>query len=341
MKEDLLTKNHELKSLIDWLLFSPIRTEKGAIISWLNPDHPGFIYDEATAIFIKLMTYLYEVTGSQTYLDEAIKSAEYLMPSVLANKGIGKDGKIFLFDTGICLSAFIELNRFCNKYHEAIWQMEQFILECINKRKAYVLFGQKKDCTNSRNSVWSLKFGPHLLKLAIPILELYREKQIAKYITILSDLVDDLLSASYHNGRFFIDPYSDEMYLHSHCYATEGLLYLVLSGLDQYQSYVEKSLSFMAEIQYPNGGIPCWYKQTSKSAAGDATVQALRMWTLYNKEKFRTNIECAESFMHSLKSTNGGIHYSSESRDLNSWVTMFYIQALCFQNSFSGIKSII
>jgi hypothetical protein len=333
----------DAENQIRWLTNPPVLTENGGIMSWINPCSNGFVYDEATAMFIKLMAYLYILTGKKNYLNKALKSAKYLSYAINAKRGIGKNNLIYLFDTGICLSAFLSLKKITSDkiILNPIARMTDFVIESIENRKAFVSENGNPSAPDTSN--WSCFFGPHLLKLSIPLYEMYQDSADKFYLDQALSLCSEITAGTYQNGRFFIRPGSKAIYLHQHCYAAEGLLYLTKLGLNLYKSSLEGSLEFLADIQLEDGSIPAWLNCEDKdsSGSGDAAVQALRLWILYDKIRYTHNIKRAFSFMEQLKSRDGGLFYRKESMDQNSWVTMFYIQTVCFQSSDSDIKMIV
>ena len=105
----------ELKSfyeeIVDWLANSDIRTEEGAVYSWVNPKKPGYVYSEIIGYYIKLFAYLYKKTKNEKYLQRAIVSADYLSSHVSESGSVSRDATDYVFDSAICISGLIALNK--------------------------------------------------------------------------------------------------------------------------------------------------------------------------------------------------------------------------------------
>ena len=79
----------DIEKLLDWLKNPPVRTETGEMYSWVNPEHPGFIYDESASYVADLFTSIYANTGEKEYLDLSIETIEAVTLKIDPASGIG------------------------------------------------------------------------------------------------------------------------------------------------------------------------------------------------------------------------------------------------------------
>jgi hypothetical protein len=134
----------------------------------------------------------------------------------------------------------------------------------------------------------------------------------------------------YAAGRFRIHADSSVTYVHAHCYAVEGLLCLQRRGLAEVGGVARDCAGWLAQIQAANGGIRAWHDGTHASGPlrADATAQAVRIWSCVNRRAFGDAIGRALGFLGRLQSVSGGICYEPGSGDVNTWATVFAVQAV-------------
>ena len=156
----------------------------------------------------------------------------------------------------------------------------------------------------------------------------YSSKQ--EYIDFAENLVEDLINKTFKKDHFSINGARDWTYTHPHCYATEGLCFLESNGYKKYSEVTKKSAEWLSNVQNDDGSVDNWYynDHVDKEKNGDATAQAARIWLFKDRIKYKDNIDKALSFLQSLQSPEGGLYYNPGSKDVNSWVSMFTLQAL-------------
>jgi prenyltransferase beta subunit len=172
-----------------------------------------------------------------------------------------------------------------------------------------------------------MAYGCHLLKCVIALLDYEQTDHGTGVSSLIETLLADLLPLS-TNGRFRIHERSNLTYLHSHCYATEGLLRL-RATYPLVEPYIENSASWLAKIQTPSGGFRAWHdgECAHGDCRSDATSQAARIWLLVDPDLYKTNIERALSFLACMQHSSGAIAYSDRIADQNTWCTLFAYQA--------------
>lgn len=315
--------------ILYWLSNSNIRDKNGAVYSWLNPQKEGYIYPEIIGYYIKLFSYLYSVEKDEKFKDLAVASADYISSILSENGAISRDDIKYVFDTGICLSGILSLKRINSlkeNHKRSIDLMARFIKDSLLKK--IPSFKENKPLID--NSRWSLSYGSLLIKTAISLIEYGEYSNDKTYLDLAKSLINDIIDKTFREDHFSINEYTNKTYAHPHCYATEGLCFMNSKGYGEYTEIIQKSAQWLAKAQNEDGSINNWHynKDVKKEGQGDATAQSVRIWLFTDKDKYRYNIDKAVSFLGTLQSSEGGLYYNSNSRDVNSWVTMFALQAL-------------
>jgi Prenyltransferase and squalene oxidase repeat len=316
------------EKIIDWLVNSKIRNKDGAVYSWLNPKKEGYIYPEIIGYYTKLFSYLYSVEKKDKFRELAISSADYISSILSKNGSVSRGGIEYVFDTGICLSGMLSLNKINSlkeNHKKSIDAMARFIKNALSKKTP--AFKEGKPLFD--NSKWSLSYSSLLIKTAISLIEYGKYSNNAEYISFTENIVNEIISKTFRGKYFSINEFKDTAYVHPHCYATEGLCFLKINGYPKYSDIIQKSAQWLSEIQNDDGSINNWYNSNEiKEKQGDATAQSIRIWLFEDKIKYKKNIEKAISFLKTLQSPEGGLYYNNNSKDVNSWVSMFASQAL-------------
>lgn len=325
-----------------WIV-SEIYNKDGGIYSWQRGNEKGYLYNEITGYGIKLFTCLYDKFEDPRHIQMAKKSVDYIGSQVNnSGGGISRGGIYYVFDASICLSGILSYHDFVadNKHVEEKMSKDllNFIYHSLLNKKPINLNGTSQAKLDLNH--WSLSYGSHLLKCCIAlsqsssIFEDGREK--------LDGLVDRLcldILHNFHNGHFHKNANSKDVYTHSHCYATEGLIYL---NRPEHLETIKESANWLASVQNPDGSLyNRYFSPNIQEEVADVTSQAIRIWTWTDKEKFNNNIEKAFSFLKSLQSPEGGIYYKPGSKDINSWVTMFTMNAVLWYNNGANTKWLI
>jgi hypothetical protein len=60
----------------------------------------------------------------------------------------------------------------------------------------------------------------------------------------------------------------------------------------------------------------------------DATAQAIRIWTLVDSAAYQEQIDRGIGFVAEMATPVGGLRYEPGSDDLNTWATIFGLQAV-------------
>lgn len=319
----------ELESLLGWLLDGPVRADDGMLSGWVASDGPADTYQEATGYLITLLCYLYQLTREHRFREEAIRTAVALTAAVGESPGCGRDNRVYLFDTAVCLRALgALLATFPDLEQDPALAPARSLAQRLGQT-TQEMFAQQRPCdpptADKAQPRWSQTFNAHLIKAAA---------HASPWLPAWQDTVEQLKATYMKGGRFYLDPQHRRIYLHVNCYAVEGLL--AGSLLDRQQELA--AAAFLAEMQTKEGAIPRFWPAAGNAApdnahtGADATAQAVRIWQCVDHDRFQPNIQAGLAFLESLAAPGGGVRYAPGGDHVNAWTTIFTIQARLWQD---------
>jgi hypothetical protein len=322
---------------LDWLCGGEVRLPGGEMLGWLGED--AYAYDESLCYLVRLLAYCAELTRNDRYLDEAQQPVGHLYKVIERDGGIGRDGHLYLFDTGICLSALAAHARVSRAQpHESLHTLADTMLAMISGEEALRPGGESPP-----EDRWSTRFGPHLIKLVIGLGEAAELLRRPELRGSAQSLAARFYPRCYRDGIFPTEADGTQSYLHGHCYAAEGLLYAVESGWLTDDGLLMKVGDQLSKAQMDNGGMQSWWTPGEQPAAvpsgpgsvreevADTTAQAVRIWQCIDPKGFNFEIRRGLAFLKTQARKKGGIRYRPDSDHLNTWATVFYIQAMLFE----------
>jgi uncharacterized protein YyaL (SSP411 family) len=264
-------------------------------------------------------------------------------------------GSIYLFDTGMVLFGMANLYQITKdkKHLAAATKMADFIVSMQKKdtntkrTSIYAYYIESKKFKGDINDKWSNQSGAYHAKVAMGLALMFKitKKQVYK------QLAEQLCLFSYDfqqkTGRFITNTRDESTLQHPHSYTAEGLLYCgLLFGKKEYIEKAQKAVAWSMSTQLQNGGIPeiAFEDKVIPYERTDILAQVLRLACFFNlyhkKEVFETAkltklYERLSSFIQKEGSQKGGIQYGFESdgkeyHDINSWCSMFSVQAIYF-----------
>ncbi len=302
------------RRMLEWLKNQAIGPN-GEVYSWRNPHHPGYPYPEAAGL---LLTLLASVESTTSPAQTAI--AKRLLADLSATAAVGRDGVDYAFDTAMALHGLHayakdmdvpELNR-----------VHDFLLTCVDQRSAH------RPTTARLPKRWSTSWGCHLLKLALAI-DTHHRNQGRSSCAVLRPLLASLLPLC-HNGRFVTHNGSRQSYVHASCYALEGLLRLQTIEMADVRTQLRAGCEWLAAIQLEHGALPAWHDGTRGwgPQPSDIVAQSVRLWSAVDRDRYASAIARGLSHLAALQSPAGGIRYTVQSPDINTWCTVFAVQAV-------------
>lgn len=359
-------KNIELAK--NWLLNSGIQNlegeHKGAFNSWFDVDKKNYpyAYSEITGYAISNLVYLYDLTKNNIFLERAKLAADWLMNKATHSfggilcrlfyretefMGSFENEEIFLFDCGMVLNGMTILYE-TTKDKKHLQYCEKLADFMINKQKKdgsfYAVYDAKNNKLVDDGEKWSTQSGAYHNKLAIGLLKLYDLTKNEKYKIAAIKVCDYSLKLFGEDGRIITFSKTGDSLFHPHYYAIEGL-YVAGNYLKDknYLELAKKAAQYLFNHQKDNGGIPQMFKDNRliKFERTDILSQALRAGILFDikKDKLEKLKNRLLEFQNLNEEQKGGFRYGFDNKGnkyehINSWCTMFALQALVLHKQF-------
>lgn len=320
-------------TLVHWLESEAVVDREGRVWSWHNPEHPGYAYPEAGGLWLSLM-------AREPEVDEArLDRVAAWLRACEQGGGIGRDGREYLFDHGMVVAGRLAWAERRGSAVEGERGSIATMLACLRNNRAA--------CPAGPQMRWSERFGPHLLKLALPLARWVELREDAEAVQALVWLAEGLRPAS-DDGRVPSVGRDGPTYLHACCYAAEGLWRLSEAPLPralraEARAQAERTAAWLASVQRADGGLPPWHdgRHGWGPAPADVAAQAVRLWSGLDRERYRGAVERSLGFLATITEPCGGVRYHEDSHDLNTWATLFTVQALGFAEGRADVRWLV
>ena len=316
-------------SLLRFLASPAILNGAGSVYSWVNPEHPGFIYPEAMGLYLRLVSRIAARDNDSPLrrrADEVASGLDELTPEI---GGVGMAGKLYLFDTCMAVSGLVAYRRSLRAGAGAatLEKMGRFIKDLTRRRVALVA---EDGSPAALPHHWSTVFGTHMLKTVIALDSLAEETGDKEYRELANGVADEVLEGCLRDGVFRISSKDTVVYTHAHCYSLEGLLYLRAKGHRDTTPILVAGADRLREWQNPDGSMFNWQMDDTRqrSKVGDATAQTVRIWIAVDHARYAEQIRRGLVFLSTLQAPESGIYYCAGSRDVNSISSVFATQAV-------------
>lgn len=361
---EIKTENNPLKLAGQWMLDSGIQSPEGGFFVWydlINNSH-SFLYSEITGYGITALLFLRKLYSNDIFLERAIKAAEWIEKSALHPCGgvkarlyqddAGADRmysfhgeNLFTFDSGMVLYALVCLYKTTGtkQYLDMALKISSFVLEMQNSDGSLNPIYQAK--TNSKitnNDKWSNQPGSFLAKVSLGLIELFKVTGREEYKKAAVKLCEFALTKQDPSGRFITDESLKTTHLHPHCYTAEGLWYAgTLLTESNFTEAANRAVSWVIR-HAGNMGINELYEPKSGSfndfQRSDVLAQALRLGNIFCPNqggvKLLKDALLEYQYINPGSAQNGGFFYSKKNRHVNSWCTMFALQAIALQRNY-------
>ena len=347
-----------LRLVLSWVFESGILGDEGYFFSWYDADsreYP-FVYTEMLGYGISTILYFYQKTGDGRYLERALKTGDWLIEHVTSMRGAFQwkyflnhgiaDKVLYAFDNAVCMRALLDLSQLTDegRFREAAMRSARWLFEIMGEDDGSFRARYDPESRVFGGSRWSHRSGSYHGKIGIGV------HKVAEYLPQFEDVSLSLgnwvLSLQDGDGRFITNPGSPDTYVHAHCYAAEGLLYLGLQKSDS--SFIDAALTaaaWLKTIQRPNGAVGRWYrdgKGLMDDDNMDALAQSIRLWMLCGTlqggndytESIETGLRCLLGYqsLDDDPRIRGGMHYAKLNGEvvphINCCVSLFTAQAL-------------
>lgn len=301
--------------LLAWLRRAPV-TDGGLVLSWMNPAKTGYPYPEAAGLWLGLFS-----TEGATLGELEHRVARALTRAVSPDGSVGRRGLEYPFDTAVALRGLLAFERAGGTVEDPVVldRMFGYVARSVVERRAVV-----PDVPEDR---WSTRYNPHLLKLVVVISEWGARTSDPRCKDLSAQLHADLAprALDWFRGPLGATP----RYSHAVCYATEAMLHLANAGVHGAQEGASRAAEWLTAVQHQSGGIPAWSGPgPEERLASDATAQAIGIWSAVDATRYAPNITRALGHLSRVQHDSGGIRYSENSNDVNTWCTIFAVDAL-------------
>lgn len=230
---------------------------RGWVVPGASAQPPG--YEEATAWVLLAASML--DADPPGWAERVSRAAERLAELAVSHRALRRDGRRWLFDTGVGLLALHRLGGFDAATNALAGGMDELL------GAGLAVDGGPPLGDETARTRWSEAFGAHLLWLVLPLRALGRHAEAEK-------LVDSLLPRFVRRSRredggvdewLAVHAASDRCYTHGACYGLRGLL----SSDDARQVHVgRRCVETLLRACRADGVAPAWTSVTGSAPAG-------------------------------------------------------------------------
>lgn len=329
----------------------------------------GFLYPEITGYYLSTLCFLYHKEFNESYKNLARNSAEWLLNIFNKYGGIvqgvatdeSRQNVTYSFDTAICAKGLLDYytitkdDIFLNYGRKmCMWLIE----EALEKDGTVKPFKDlKKNKFLESNDVWYKQKGCLHIKTVIPIIQLYNVTKEEKLLDAINRICNTFQYFQNLDGSFSLHHNGKVINLHTLCYALEGLISgYHLTKNEKYLSSCKKAVNWCSQNIENDGSINLWFNSKHKVKASYPIAQLLRIMILLDKlenlNNFKLQKDKLYKFLISLQAINniqnidGGFYEENhkslfgwkKSPKLNSWASMFALQALYWYDNYEKIN---
>ncbi|MBI2547520.1 MAG: hypothetical protein HYW23_03680 [Candidatus Aenigmarchaeota archaeon] len=353
---------------------------RGGFNSWFDTEkkYYPFIYSEITGYGITTLLFLNSMYKKSVLVSRAKLAADWIIANALNESGGVKtrlyydsgnedkqysfnNGMIYAFDSGMILTGLVNLYNETrdSKYLEASKRIADFLVDCMISKEGHIfpMYNPSEKTTAVTYDKWSTQFGSFHSKIFIGLLKLSEAIKSDKYADAVSKSLKNIFDFQRNDGRFITDTKTGKTHLHPHLYSAEGLLYAGIKTNDQ--KLIDKSanaIKWLMDNQPHDFSIPQVFLKDGfiKYERYDVVSQFVRLGSFFIQNNYididyQKNIDTAAKKLLSMQNTNGqqngGFFYGFDEtgkmlQHLNSWCTMFAVQAMDFYHKLKNNKTI-
>ena len=314
------------------------------------------------------MRFLYEHEKNEKFIDFAKASCNWLI-NLYENfggiiQGISPQGitrkYVYSFDTGICSKGLLDCYLISkeNKFLEYAEKLNNWILTETLENDGIVKPVKNLDSDEFEidNKVWYKKSGCLHIKLTIPLLQLYKITNNKNMLDAAKKIANSIILFQQPDGSILLHKDNKVVNLHTLLYALEGLIQIYNVTQDEtYLSSCKKAIIWCENQIQPDGSIDLWFNSKYHSKSSYPIAQLIRLKILIAKleqKNLDAKITKLKSFLISLQAQNtnkfvhGGFYEEfgksifgwKKTLKVNSWASMFSLQALFWFENFSEIE---
>jgi len=352
------------------------KKKHGGFNSWFDLDKKNYkyIYSEITGYGKTTLSFLYDRTGDSLFLERAVLAGEWLLDNAFHELGgvrtryyldddkeaadySFESGQLYTFDSGMALFGLLSLYKFSKdkRFLDGAIKIGKFLVDkCQKPDGSLFAYYDSARGLVSEYKKWSTQSGSFHAKTAMGLSLLYEMSGDIKYLKSAESLCDAALKFQEKDGRFVTFFEGGGTHLHPHLYSCEGLLF-VGRKLNN-EKYISAAVSgiIWALSNVKDGGILNYlfmggsfnlYERT------DALSQLLRLSSFCLQkgligDDYQEKIKSlASRLLNFQEKESGGFYYGfhdngEKLNHINSWCTMFALQALCYYDDLLNNKDI-
>lgn len=344
-------------SAAHWMLASGIQADNGGVCAWhnLKDGSNSYLYSEITGYAITTLLFLFRVCKDKIFLEKAKLAAGWIVDEALHSCGGVKtrlykdevtaekdysflEERIFSFDTGMVLYGMVNLYKAAKdpKFLGISEKIAGFLSDKMLAKDGYLypIYDAKTGKAISPEDKWSNRAGSFHAKVSLGFVELFKITGEKRYKEISIKLCEYAMSKQEDSGRFITDVLKKTTHVHPHCYSVEGLWYTGTNfDIPEFVNSGKKAVEWVFKNVSGNG-INELYDPASGGfndfQRSDILAQVLRLGVMY---KIGSNMDELISVLSGYQyrcdsEQNGGFLYSRNDGHVNSWCSMFALQAL-------------
>jgi len=352
-----------LKLVSNWISNSGIQNKEGGFHAWhdIDSNKYAFLYSEITGYGITSLLLINKLYNQPECVEKAMLAAEWIEKTALHPCGGIKtrlfqdDAKsdkmycfieenIFSFDTAMVLFGLLSLYKTTNdaKILKTCKKIGDFLIKKMlnNDGSIAPIYSPRSDKKLEPMDKWSNQSGSFHAKISMSFSELFEITGNIEYKNTAIKLCETALDKQDFSGRFITDRVSNTTHLHPHSYTIEGLTYTgSVFNIDSFIRAAEKATLWMLE-KIQDGVLRELYNpKTDKFndfIRTDILAQAIRIGILFNRTKEVEILKTALINYQYLEENSlhaGGLLYSKNNLHINSWCSMFALQALALYSN--------
>lgn len=365
--------DEKINNGVEWMLNSGIQNtsgeHSGGFNGWYDIDKKiyPFVYSEITGYGITTLLFFNSLAHNPIFLNRAELAAKWIIKSAMHECGGVKtrayntdpdnlysfeNNVLFVFDNGMVLSGLVNLYNSTKKetYLNAAISIGNFLLSAQKSNGLfYAAYDANNDIKIDNHDKWSSQSGSYHAKLAIGLVDLYNVTKNSNFLNSALGICNASIKLQEKSGRFVTQQDERSTHMHPNCYSAEGLIYTgSVIGENKFIESGLGAIKWALENQLPNGGIPCKFVDGKfiSYERSDTLAQVLRL-SIYLKsiglighdEKIESLKNRLLNFQKTEGDNVGGFFYGTEldgtkKNHINSWCSMFALQALSMYNHF-------
>lgn len=357
--QKLKLKDNAIDLAAKWIIDSGIQSSSGGFYAWydLKDKKHSFFYSEITGYAITTLLFLHKIFNNNLFIEKAKKAISWIEQYALHPCGglrarlyeddASSDSmysftgeNIFSFDTAMALYGITGLFKLTGekKYLDISLHIAKFLINKMQDKDGslFPIYNPKKDNYPEPKDKWSNQRAGFHAKASLGLLNLFEITKDELYRDSAIKLCEYALSTQEPCGRFITDVINKTTHIHPHCYTIEGLLFAA-KALNNSKLFEAAKKAIQWTFKYvSSSGINEIYEPNSSFNSfqrSDIIAQVLRLGLIFSineKDKLEFLRSTLLTYQYTPKESQqeGGFLYNKGQFHLNSWCTMFSLQAL-------------